>query len=93
MKIMIEIFRLEFMQNAFMAGTMLSLVLAVVSFFVVLRRLSFISVGVAHSAFGGVALGTLLGISPTLTNISAWTGVAARMSMSPASLTTWTFVT
>ena len=69
MKIMIEIFRLEFMQNAFMAGTMLSLVLAVVSFFVVLRRLSFISVGVAHSAFGGVALGALLGISPTLTAI------------------------
>jgi zinc transport system permease protein len=69
MKIMIEILSLEFMQNAFMAGTMLSLVLAVVSFFVVLRRLSFISVGVAHSAFGGVALGALLGISPTLTAI------------------------
>ncbi len=54
---MIEIFDLEFMQNAFLAGTMLSLVLAVVSFFVVLRRLSFVGVGVAHSAFGGVALG------------------------------------
>jgi len=66
---MIEIFDLEFMQNAFMAGTMLSLVLAVVSFFVVLRRMSFIGVGVAHSAFGGVALGALLGISPTLTAI------------------------
>lgn len=66
---MIEIFNLEFMQNAFMAGTMLSLVLAVVSFFVVLRRMSFIGVGVAHSAFGGVALGALLGISPTLTAI------------------------
>lgn len=69
MKIMIEIFRFEFMQNAFIAGTMLSLVLAVVSFFVVLRRLSFVGVGVAHSAFGGVALGALLGISPTLTAI------------------------
>lgn len=69
MKIMIEIIELEFMQNAFMAGIMLSLVLAVVSFFVVLRRMSFIGVGVAHSAFGGVALGALLGISPTLTAI------------------------
>ncbi|MBW1752432.1 MAG: metal ABC transporter permease [Deltaproteobacteria bacterium] len=58
---MIEIFRFEFMQNAFLAGTMLSLVLAVVSFFVVLRRMSFVGVGVAHSAFGGVALGALLG--------------------------------
>jgi zinc transport system permease protein len=69
MKIMIEIFSLEFMRNAFIAGTMLSLVLAVVSFFVVLRNFSFIGVGVAHSAFGGVALGALLGISPTLTAI------------------------
>ncbi len=68
-KIMIDIFSLQFMQNAFLAGMMLSFVLAVVSFFVVLRRLSFIGVGVAHSAFGGVALGALLGISPTLTAI------------------------
>ncbi|MBW2740809.1 MAG: metal ABC transporter permease, partial [Deltaproteobacteria bacterium] len=44
---MIEIFNLEFMRNAFMAGIMLSPVLAVVSFFVVLRRLSFVGVGVA----------------------------------------------
>ena len=68
-KTMIDIFSLQFMQNAFLAGMMLSFVLAVVSFFVVLRRLSFIGVGVAHSAFGGVALGALLGISPTLTAI------------------------
>ncbi len=68
-KTMIDMFSLQFMQNAFLAGMMLSFVLAVVSFFVVLRRLSFIGVGVAHSAFGGVALGTLLGISPTLTAI------------------------
>ena len=66
---MIDLFQLEFIQNAFIAGIMLSLVLAVISFFVILRRLSFISVGVAHSAFGGVALGMLLGISPTLSAI------------------------
>lgn len=52
-----------------MAGTLLSLVLAFVSFFVVLRRLSFIGVGVAHSAFGGIALGALTGLPPTLTAI------------------------
>lgn len=68
-KTMIDMFNFEFMQNAFLAGMMLGFVLAVVSFFVVLRRMSFIGVGVAHSAFGGVALGALLGISPTLTAI------------------------
>lgn len=66
---MIEMLGFEFMRNAFLAGIMLSLILAVVSFFVVLRRLSFVGVGVAHSAFGGVAFGSLLGISPTLTAI------------------------
>lgn len=65
-----ELFKLTFMQHAFLAGAMLSVVLAVVSFFVVLRRLSFIGAGVAHSAFGGVALGALLGISPTLTAVA-----------------------
>ena len=65
--IMIEMLNFEFMQNAFLAGIVLGIVLAVVSFFVVLRRYSFIGVGVAHSAFGGVALGALMGISPTLT--------------------------
>ncbi len=64
-----EIFELEFMQNAFMAGILLSLVLAFVSFFIVLRRFSFIGVGVAHSAFGGIALGALAGLPPTLTAI------------------------
>jgi zinc transport system permease protein len=68
-KTMIDMFSFEFMRNAFLAGMMLGFVLAVVSFFVVLRRLSFIGVGVAHSAFGGVALGALLGISPTWTAI------------------------
>ena len=69
MRSMIDILEFQFMQNAFLAGIVLSLVLAVVSFFVVLRRFSFIGVGVAHSAFGGVALGTLLGVSPTLVAI------------------------
>ncbi len=66
---MTEWIHLDFMKNALAAGTMLGVVLAVVSCFVVLRRFSFIGVGVAHSAFGGVALGALLGISPTLSAI------------------------
>lgn len=64
-----EILRLGFMQNAFLAGGIISVVLAVVSFFVVLRGLSFMGVGIAHSAFGGVALGLLLGIEPRWTAI------------------------
>jgi zinc transport system permease protein len=66
---MTEWLHLGFMQNALTAGILLSLVLAVVSCFVVLRKFSFIGVGVAHSAFGGVALGALIGVSPTMSAI------------------------
>lgn len=66
---MTEWLHLGFMQNALAAGVLLSLVLAVVSCFVVLRKFSFIGVGVAHSAFGGVALGALIGVSPTISAI------------------------
>lgn len=52
------------MQRALAGGAMLSIVLATISFFVVLRNFSFIGVGVSHSAFGGVALGALIGVSP-----------------------------
>jgi len=48
---------------------MVSVILALLSFFVIVRQLSFIGVGIAHSAFGGVALGVLLGVSPTMTAV------------------------
>jgi len=55
-----------FIQRALVAGMLVAVVCGVVSVFVVLRRLAFIGVGISHSAFGGVALGVLLGLEPTL---------------------------
>lgn len=66
---MIEILGLGFFQRALLAGVLLSLVCGALSVFVVLRHMAFIGVGISHSAFGGVALGFLLGIDPL------WTGV------------------
>ncbi|MBW1917226.1 MAG: metal ABC transporter permease [Deltaproteobacteria bacterium] len=60
---------LDFFQRALLAGVMLSLLCGMLSVFVILRRMAFIGVGISHSAFGGVALGFLLGIDPL------WTGV------------------
>lgn len=74
---MIDLLQHQFMQNALIAGVMLSIVLAVVSFFVVLRRYAFIGVGIAHSAFGGVAIGSLLGIPPILAAI-VFAGIVAN---------------
>ncbi|MFH2068347.1 MAG: metal ABC transporter permease [Candidatus Omnitrophota bacterium] len=64
---MSEILSYGFMQRAILAGVIVGLLCSVLSLFVVLKRLSFIGVGISHSAFGGVALGFLLGIEPTWT--------------------------
>jgi zinc transport system permease protein len=66
---MTELLSLGFMHRAFAAGALIAVLCAVFSVFVVLKRLSFIGVGISHSAFGGVALGFLLGIHPTITAI------------------------
>lgn len=68
--------QLSFMQNALLAGIMLSIITGFISVFIILRKLSFIGVGISHAAFGGVALGIFLGIDPTLTGIVFSIGVA-----------------
>jgi zinc transport system permease protein len=61
---MAEMLGYAFMQRALVAGILAGLLCALLGFFVVLKRLSFIGVGISHSAFGGVAIGVLLGIEP-----------------------------
>ncbi len=56
-----------FMQRALLATLMVASLCSLVGFFVVLKRLSFVSVGLSHAAFGGVAIGLLLGTNPVLT--------------------------
>lgn len=55
-----------FMQRAFLAGCLVGTLCALVGVFVVLKRLSFMGAGISHAAFGGVALGYVLGVNPTL---------------------------
>jgi zinc transport system permease protein len=56
-----------FMQRALVAAVGIGVVCGALGFFVVLRRLAFIGVGISHSAIGGVALGIVLGVSPLAT--------------------------
>jgi zinc transport system permease protein len=70
---MSEILGLGFFQRALLAGFLLSVVCGALSVFVILRRMAFVGVGISHSAFGGVALGFLLGVDPL------WTGVGFSM--------------
>jgi zinc transport system permease protein len=52
-----------FMVRALLAGTAVGAVCALLGVFIVQRGLSFIGDGLAHAAFGGIALGLLLGAS------------------------------
>ncbi len=59
-----ELFSLTFFRNAFLMSLLLSLLFGLLSFFIVIRKMTFFGAGIAHTAFGGVALGILLGIHP-----------------------------
>lgn len=76
---MSDLLSLSFMQNALAAAVMVSILCAVISFFVVLKRLSFIGAGISHSAFGGVSLGVLLKVNPTLAAVAF--AVAAALAI------------
>jgi zinc transport system permease protein len=56
-----EPFAQEFMRRAVIAGVVVGGLCAMIGVFVVQRGLSFIGDGLAHAAFGGIALGLLLG--------------------------------
>ena len=73
---MIEFLSYEFGQRALMAGLIVGLGCAVLAFFVVLRRMAFVGVGISHAALGGVALGLLLGIKPLLAALGFSVAVA-----------------
>ena len=62
-----EIFTYGFMQRALISGIAIALLCSVVGLFLVLRRYSLFGDAVAHSSFGGIALGLLLGIYPMWT--------------------------
>ncbi|MDX1762885.1 MAG: metal ABC transporter permease [bacterium] len=84
---MAELLSYGFMQKALAAGVLISVICSVMSFFVLVNRLSFIGVGVSHAAFGGVALGFMLGFDPMLSAVvfsvaTAWLiGMVSRKGM------------
>ena len=61
-----EILSYQFMRNALLACVMASIVCGLIGVTVVEKKLLMMSGGIAHTAYGGVGLGYLLGIEPMI---------------------------
>ncbi|QCD53398.1 metal ABC transporter permease [Campylobacter sp. RM16192] len=63
---MLEALNLEFMQNALMAGLLVSIACGVIGSLVVINRMVFIAGGIAHGAYGGLGLAFYFSLEPLL---------------------------
>ncbi len=63
---MLEVLQYEFMRNALIAGLLAAVACGIVGVYVVVKKIVFISGGIAHTSFGGIGLGYFLGINPIL---------------------------
>lgn len=61
-------FQYEFMQNAMIAGVIVSILCPTIGLFIVLRRNSMLGDTLSHSSFAGVAIGLVLGVNPILSS-------------------------
>lgn len=82
---MLEFLAYPFFQRALAAGLVTAVTCGILSFFVLLRRLAFVGSGVAHAAFGGVALATLAGFPPALGGLAAGLAVAGATARASSS--------
>lgn len=63
---MLEILQYQFMQTAIIAGLLASIACGIIGVYVVVKRIVFISGGIAHASFGGIGLGYYLSINPIM---------------------------
>jgi zinc/manganese transport system permease protein len=74
-----DILRYDFMRQALLAGTLLSVVAGLVGYFVVLRHQAFAGESLSDVAFTGALAGAAFGINPVLTLLVITTLVALLM--------------
>lgn len=77
---MSEILHYTFMQNALIAGVLVSLAAGIIGSLIVVNRLVFLTGGIAHSSYGGIGLAIYLSI-PVFLGASTFTvGVALLLA-------------
>ncbi|MHB8134628.1 MAG: metal ABC transporter permease [Anaerolineaceae bacterium] len=63
---MAEALQYDFMRNALLAGLLVSVACGIIGTYVVIKRIVFISGGIAHAAYGGIGMAYYFGWSPVL---------------------------
>ncbi|HJK78067.1 MAG TPA: metal ABC transporter permease [Methanocorpusculum sp.] len=61
---MTDLLSYVFMQHAFLAAGLASVVCGIIGSYIIVRQMTAVSGGISHATFGGVGLGYLLGFSP-----------------------------
>ncbi len=61
-----SLFQYQFIQNAFIASIFASIVCGIIGVIIVEKKLVMMSGGIAHTSYGGVGLGYLLGFEPII---------------------------
>lgn len=78
---MLEFLRYGFMQRALVSSVVVGTTCSFIGVFVVLRGMAFAGSGLAHAAFGGVALGFLLAINPLFAAVLFCLGTAGLIQV------------
>ena len=73
---MLEALSYEFMQNALIAGILVSLVSGIIGSLIVANRMVFLAGGIAHAAYGGIGIAIFTGI-PIFLGTSVFAIIAA----------------
>jgi zinc transport system permease protein len=61
---LLDFLKYEFIQRAYVAGSFIAVLCAILGLFLVLRKLSLIGDGLSHVSFGAIALGLFFGFYP-----------------------------
>ncbi len=78
---LLSAFEFTFVRNMFVAGLLASLACGMIGTYVVVKRLVFISGGIAHTCFGGVGLAYLMGFDPMLGAVIFALGTAVTVGI------------
>lgn len=78
---MLDIFQYDFMVNAMIACVLASIACGIVGSYILVKRIVFISGGIAHTAYGGIGLGYFLGINPLIGAVIFSVGASSFISV------------